>query len=201
MPEEALETQELKEKLDEAREAGERTEDGGERDATPWTTWLSLSTAVIAVCAAIASLEAGAYANDAIVRKDDAILHQSKADDAWAHYQSAGVKAVIYATQAEAAPRPELADKWRAEAERERAAQKGLKEEAEAEQLQVEAMDERAAHKLHVHHQFARSVTVFQVSIALAAIAALTRKKPMWWVSLVTGAVAAAFFVYGIAIG
>jgi hypothetical protein len=201
MPEEALETQELKDKLDEAREAGEHGEDGGEAGETPWTTWLSLSTAVIAVCAAIASLEAGAYANDAIVRKDDAILHQSKADDAWAHYQSAGVKAVIYATQAEAAMHPELADRWRSEAERERATQKKVKEEAEEEQTRVEEMDERAVHKLHVHHQFARSVTVFQVSIALAAIAALTRKKPMWWISLFAGAIGAAFFVYGIVLG
>jgi hypothetical protein len=198
MPEEAIETQELKDQLDEARE---RAEEGGERGATPWTTWLSLSTAVIAVLAAIASLEAGAYANDAIVRKDDAILHQSKADDAWAHYQAAGIKAVVYATQAEGATRPELAAKWQGEADRERGAQKARKEEAEAEQARVEEMDEHAVHKLHVHHQFARSVTVFQVSIALAAIAALTRRKPMWWVSLAAGVIGTGFFVYGVVLG
>jgi Domain of unknown function (DUF4337) len=180
MPEEAIETQELKDQLDEARERVE----GEERGATPWTTWLSLSTAVIAVLAAIASLEAGA-----------------KADDAWAHYQAAGIKAVVYATQAEGATRPELAAKWQGEADRERAAQEALKEEAESEQTHVEEMDERAVHKLHVHHQFARSVTVFQVSIALAAIAALTRRKPMWWVSLAAGAVGAGFFVFGILLG
>ena len=198
MPEEAIETQELKDQLDEARE---RAEEGGESGATRWTTWLSLSTAVIAVLAAIASLEAGAYANDAIVRKDDAILHQAKADDAWAHYQAAGIKAVVYATQAEGTTRPELATKWQGEADRERGAQKARKEEAESEQARVEEMDERAVHKLHVHHQFARSVTVFQVSIALAAIAALTRRKPMWWVSLAAGAVGAGFFVFGILLG
>ncbi len=198
MPEEAIETQELKDQLDDARE---RVEEGGERGATPWMTWLSLSTAVIAVLAAIASLEAGAYANDAIVRKDDAILHQSKADDAWAHYQAAGIKAVVYATQAEGATRPELAAKWQGEADRERGAQKAVKEEAESEQAHVEEMDERAVHKIHVHHQFARSVTVFQISIALAAIAALTRRKPMWWVSLAAGAVGAGFFVFGILLG
>jgi uncharacterized protein DUF4337 len=197
MPEEAIETQELKDKLDEAREAGERGDEarGG---PTPWTTWLSLSTAVIAVLAAIASLEAGSNANDAIVRKDDAILHQAKADDAWAHYQAAGIKAVVYATQAEGASRPDLAARWHGEADRERGAQKQLKEEAESEQARVEEMDERSSHKLHVHHQFAKSVTVFQVSIALAAIAALTRRKAMWWISLATGAVGAAFFVLGL---
>jgi hypothetical protein len=161
--------------------------------------WLSLSTAVIAVLAAIASLEAGANANDAIVRKDDAILHQSKADDAWAHYQAAGIKAVVYATQAESALRPDVASRWLAEAERERSEQRTIKEEAEREQATAESMDEKSAHKLHTHHQFAKSVTVSQVAIALAAIAALTRRKPMWWVSLVVGATGAAFFVVGLA--
>jgi hypothetical protein len=197
MPEEALETQELKDKLEEAGEAGAE-EEREARGPTPWTMWLSLSTAVIAVLAAIASLEAGANANDAIVRKDDAILHQSKAGDAWAHYQAAGIKAVMYATQAEGAARPELGAKWRGEAERERSAQQGLKDEAEGEEAVALEMDEKAAHKLHVHHQFARSVTVFQVSIALAAIAALTRRKPMWWVSLAAGAAGAVFFVMGV---
>ncbi len=191
MPEEALETQELKEKLEESQEGH------GEGSANAWTVWLSLSTAVIAVLAAIASLEAGANANDAILRKDDAILHQSRADDAWTHYQAAGIKAVVYATQAEAAARPELAAKWQNESERERAEQRKIKDEAEIEQERVAEMDEKAAHKLHVHHEFARSVTVFQVSIALAAIAALTRRKPMWWVSLAVGATGAAFFVLG----
>jgi hypothetical protein len=192
MPEEALETQELKEKLEESQEERE----GSERP-NPWTMWLSLSTAVIAVLAAIASLEAGANANDAIVRKDDAILHQAKAADAWAHYQAASIKAVVYATGAESASRAELATKWREEAERERNGQRALKEEAEAEEERVAEMDEKSGHKLHVHHQFAKSVTVFQVSIALAAIAALTRRKPMWWVSLAVGATGTAFFLLG----
>jgi hypothetical protein len=198
MPEEALETQdvqEMKERLEESREEG-----GGEARKNAWTVWLSLSTAVIAVLAAIASLEAGANANDAILRKDDAILHQSRAGDAWAHYQAAGIKSVVYATQAASAA-PELAARWQGEADRERATQKEVKEEADAEDARVEEMDEKASHKLHVHHQFAKSVTVFQVSIALAAIAALTRRKPMWWVSLAVGVSGVVFFVIGLSLG
>jgi|SRR5450432_4244680 len=206
MPEEALETQdvqELKERLEEAREhgaAGEGDGEGGaDRKANAWTLWLSLSTAVIAVLAAIASLEAGANANDAILRKDDAILHQSRAGDAWAHYQAAGIKSVVYTTQAASAP-PDLAARWQAEAEHERSVQKDLKEAADAEDVRVEEMDEKAAHKLHVHHEFAKSVTVFQVSIALAAIAALTRRKPMWWVSLAVGVTGLVFFAMGLSL-
>jgi hypothetical protein len=152
------------------------------------------------VLAAIGSLEAGSNANDAILRKDDAILHQAKASDAWSHYQAAGIKAVIYETQASASAQPDLAHRLREEADRERASQSSIKNEARAEDALVDEMDEKAVHKLHVHHQFAKSVTVFQVSIALAAIAALTRRKPMWWVSLAVGVAGLGFFAVGLSL-
>jgi hypothetical protein len=190
MPEEGLETQELKEKLEEAGE-------GAEGEAPRWTLWLSLSTAILAVLAAIASLQSGARANEAIVAKNDAVLHQSKADDAWAHYQAMGIKAVVYGTQAEGAPSPELAKKWKAESDRERSGQSGARTDAVKEEDLVRQMDEESAHELHLHHHYASSVTIFQVSIALAAIAALTRLKPMWWVSLAAGVAGAAQFVVG----
>jgi len=196
MPEEGIDTQELKEKLEEAREAGAHA-----RAETPWIMWLSLSTAVIAVLAAIAALASGSFANDAMLEKNDAVLHQSKADDAWAYYQAKGVEAVLCTTQAEqaeSAPRPELAARWRSEAEREKSERAEIRRKAEEEEKHVEDMDRKSEHSLHVHHQFATSVTVFQVAIALAAIAALTRRKGMWWVSLVVGGTGTVFFLLGL---
>ena len=58
-------------------------------------------------------------------------------------------------------------------------------------------MSEESSHSLHLHHQFAKSVTIFQVSIALSAIAALTRRKAMWWLSLLLGGGGVVFFVLG----
>jgi hypothetical protein len=194
MPEEGLETQELKEKLE---ELGERAE-GRERPSASWTLWLSLSTALLAVLAAVASLESGGWANEAIIAKNDAVLHQSKADDAWAHYQAIAIKAVVYAVQSEAATVGGAAPKWKAEAEREKSQQADVRGEAESEQAAVERANESSESALHRHHQFAKSVTIFQVSIALAAIAALTRRKGMWWSSLVIGASGIVFFVLGL---
>lgn len=193
MPEDGFETQELKEKLEEAQEQAQRG-----RESAPWITWLSLSTAIIAVLAAIAALESGSYANNALVEKNDAVLHQSKADDAWAYYQGKGVEAAVYLTQAEGASRPELAARWRAEGERERTERAEIRQRAEGEEKLVAEMDAKSEHSLHVHHEFAKSVTIFQVAIALSAIAALTRRKPMWWVSLALGAMGGAFFVMGL---
>jgi hypothetical protein len=49
------------------------------------------------------------------------------------------------------------------------------------------------------HHVIlARSVTFFQIAIALAAIAVLTKKSALWLGSLALGATGAAFFVVGL---
>ncbi len=50
--------------------------------------------------------------------------------------------------------------------------------------------DEKSAeadHLLHRHHRFANAVALFQVSIALGALAALTRSRAVWWGSLLLG--------------
>jgi hypothetical protein len=191
MPEEELETQELKQNLEEVNEHAHGAA------PTHWIRWLSLSTAVIAVVAAIASLESGSYADEAIVRKNDAILHQSKADDAWGYYQAKGIEAAIYGTQAESAPTPDLASQWRSNAQRELQERTDARHTAEQEAQAVARADEESQHDLHVHHHFAKSVTVFQVAIALSAIAALARKRVMWWISLGFGLVGTALFAVG----
>ena len=196
MPEEGIETQELKERLEEAHEHAGHHGDGAGLHAR-WLLWLSLSTAFLAVFAAVAALESGAYANEAILQKDDAILHQSRADDAWAYYQAKGIQSAIYTTQAEATPLADLGQKWRSSAQKEAEDRATWRAKAEEEEHKVELNDSAAERSLHVHHQFATSVTVFQVAIALAAIAALTRLKRMWWVSLGLGAVGAFFFFFG----
>ena len=47
------------------------------------------------------------------------------------------------------------------------------------------------------HHRFAYSVTMFQVSIALAAVGALSRQKAVWFVGLVVAAAGFVYFVDG----
>ncbi len=191
MPEEGIETQELKENLEEADEKAE------EQQRAPWLTWLSLSTAIIAVMAAIASLESGDHANEAIVLKTDATLTQSAADDAWAFYQAKSVKEDMYRALGPLAPRPEVAEEWTKKANEESAQKAEKKTEAEKLVGEVKMADGESRQHLALHHQFAKSVTIFQVAIALAAIAALARRKALWWVSLGVGALGAVFLMLG----
>jgi len=186
MPEDGLETHDFCVTLEEATE---RARGCGHDEAPPWTVQLSLSTALCAVFAAIAALEAGAHANDAIIEKNDAVLHQSKAADAWALYQAKGVKLGIYAAQADVidATNAVAAERFREKAKRYEEEQRAIEKAAREEEAKVEENNRASAHSLHVHHEFARSVTFFQVAIALSAIAALTRRRLMWFVGLAAG--------------
>jgi len=55
--------------------------------------------------------------------------------------------------------------------------------EAEARKLEQQATDwdRRSDEQMHQHHRWAQATTILQVSIALAAIALLTRKKWLEW--------------------
>src|SRR5262245_6918448 len=195
MSEDAFETMELKEKFEEATEHA--IEAAAHRST--WMNYSSFTTALIAVFATIAALESGSYADEALLQKNEAVLAQAKASDQWAYYQAKSVKSTIYTTQAAASKssNPELAAKAEQEAER------YATEEAEiskaAKDLEKEAQEETklSDHSLEHHHRFAYAVTMFQVSIALAAVAALSRQKAIWLVGLMISLLGIVYFLDG----
>ena len=97
MPDEDIETAELKESVEASVEQALEAE----REQSGWTMYLSLSTAIIAVFAAVASLESGANSNDAILAKNDAVLNQSLTSDQWALYQAKAMRAAIASGESE----------------------------------------------------------------------------------------------------
>jgi len=53
-----------------------------------WLDALAVSTALFAVFAAIAALEAGNYANEALFKANEGVLRQTQAVDTWSEYQA-----------------------------------------------------------------------------------------------------------------
>ena len=193
---ESFETGEMQEKLEQALKHAE--EAGEERASPKWLLQLALATALIAVLAAIASLQAGSLANHALLVKNEAVLSQAKALDQWAYFQAKGIKGIVYQVQAESlVGRSPLAKRYADEAKRYKAEQTELKAQADELEKKVQESNEQAERDLHREHQFALSVTLFQVSIALAAIASITRRKAMWYVGLCIAAGGLLFFCRG----
>ncbi|HYR43101.1 MAG TPA: DUF4337 domain-containing protein [Terriglobia bacterium] len=195
MPEEEFETTEFKEKLEEATE---RAVEESEHRAR-WIVYLSFSTALIAVLAAIAALESGTYSNEALLEKNEALLAQTKASDQWAYYQAKSVKGTIYASQAATAQasNPELAARAQKEAERYATEEEEISKTAKELEKEVKEDSERSTESMEHHHRFAYAVTMFQISIALAAVGALSRQKSVWFAGLVVAVMGFIYFVDG----
>jgi Domain of unknown function (DUF4337) len=153
-----------------------------EHGGAPWISWVALSTAILAVLAAITGLLSGSHANEAM-------MNQIEASDQWGYYQAKSIKAsVLEAKMTLAAAAATEKDKEKAAQYQEE--QTEIKREAEHKQAEARA-------NFHKHEVFARSVTMFQIAIAIAAISALTKKRRFWFVSLVFGLAGAVFLVLG----
>jgi NAD-specific glutamate dehydrogenase len=150
---------------------------------------IALSTALLAVLAAVASLRAGATVNHALLLRTDATQLQSQASDQWAYYQAKGVKAAVQDSirtswvAAGKEPPAQVTEKI----ERYEKEQEAIKEKAVELEKERDAKVKESDHLLHGHHGYANAVAMFQVAIALGAIAALTRSRAVWVGSLVVG--------------
>jgi hypothetical protein len=158
---------------------------------------IAMSTALLAAFAAVAALKAGGTVNVALVLKTEATRLQAEASDQWAYYQAKGIKG---ATQ-EAAKTSWLAigkeapPEYEAAVKKYKADQEAISEKAKELEKQRDEKDREADHLLHEHHGFANAVALFQVSIALGAVAALTRNRLVWMGSLAVGLGGIALFV------
>jgi hypothetical protein len=137
-----------------------------------WTIYLAISTAFMAVFAAIAGLMAGHYSNEAVIE-------QIKASDQWNYYQSKGLKAEI----------AEL------NAVKDTARINKYKRDQESIKINAESIEKESEVLLNKHVILSRAVTLFQIAIAISAIAILTRKRLLWYLGLLLSSIGVVFFI------
>jgi ABC-type protease/lipase transport system fused ATPase/permease subunit len=152
-----------------------------EHGGPPWISWVALSTAILAVLAAIAGLLSGKHANEAM-------MAQIEASDQWSYYQAKSIKASVL--DAKMTLTAEATDKDKEKAEQYKEEQAEIKREAEHKQSEAKS-------NFHQHEIFARGVTMFQIAIAIAAISALTKRRSYWFLSIILGVVGCVFLVLG----
>jgi hypothetical protein len=159
----------------------EHVHHSAEHSGEAWISGVALSTAILAVLAAIAGLLSGKHANEAM-------MSQIEASDQWSYYQAKSIKATVVDAKIALSTAPSDSDV----AKRERYEKEQEEIKAEAEHKQAEAKS-----NFHQHEVFARGVTMFQIAIAIAAVSALTRKRAFWIVSLLFGVVGCVFLALG----
>ena len=168
--------------------AHEEATNGGGNTKEDWTRFIAVITALLAVVAAIGALRSGLLVNEALLAKNSEIIHRTQATDQWNYYQAKGIKGIIYATNSQLMPPGSVAlIKNQAEVTRYAKQQEEIKVKAEGLEKKAEAEDKESEHDMEKHHIFAFSVSLCQVSIALSAVAALTRRRRVWFFGLGTG--------------
>jgi hypothetical protein len=157
-----------------------------EHNQKPWLRRLALTTAILAVLAAVASLQSGRFSNEAI-------LEQARATDDWSYYQAKGNKLVTRTAEMEIllqlkAPNDQV-DTLRAEVARYGDEQAHIQEKAAAREAAARA-------DLSRHEWYAAIVTLLQVAIGLSAIAALMESRRTWIVACCIGGCGASLFAW-----
>src|ERR1700758_2734536 len=90
-------------------EVHEHVHHSAEHSGEKWISWVALSTAILAVLAAIAGLLSGKHANEAM-------MSQIESSDQWNYYQAKGIKAAVLDAKMSLGGTP--TDEDRAKAER-----------------------------------------------------------------------------------
>jgi hypothetical protein len=166
-----------------------------------WTKYTAVSLVFIAVLAAVATQWSGKYSGTVLVELNNSTFKQAQASDQWSFYQAKSIKQNLYEAMREVAgngsaangePEPQALAAFNAKVAKYEAEKKDIKQQAEA--LEKERDTSRAVATRASQHgrEMGLAIAIFQISIALASICMVTKKRPLWYVALVLALLATA---------
>lgn len=170
-----------------------------------WTKYTSMTLVFIAVLAAVATQWGGKYSTRVLAQLNQATLNQAAASDQWSYYQAKSIKQNLAEEARDSAryngntndpvvlKRVEAAtakiaryDKEKAEIMTKARSMEQSRDDAR------KAADEASARGGNM----SLAVSVFQIAIAIGSICLVTKKKPLWFVSLALAVLATAKMVF-----
>ena len=152
------------------------------------TNSIAMFTAVIATVGAIFSYMGGATQASAGLYKNNAAIKKTEASNQWNYYQAKSSKQNLSELAIELAPGAKK-EFYEGEIKRYKTEKGEIKVAAEKLEAESKEWDHQSDEQMHQHHRWAQATTALQVSIALAAIALMTRRKWLEWGMYGLGAV------------
>jgi Domain of unknown function (DUF4337) len=141
---------------------------------------IAVATAVIATVGALFSYMGGATQANAGLYKNNAAIKKTEASNQWNYFQAKSSKQNL----AELATVLVVEDKragYKEEVERYKKEKAEVKVAAEKLEAESADWDKQSDAQMHLHHRWAQATTALQVSIALAAMALLTKRNWLQW--------------------
>jgi hypothetical protein len=166
-----------------------------------WLNYLALTTVILAVCATLSTFRGSSFSTKSV-------LAQSQASNQWSYYQSKSIKGYLYELGLEkielelrekkpflvpdlAADYQKLVDEYRSQITRYAAEKKEIDSTARSQETR---RDWAQGHS----QTFGIAVIFLQIAILLSSIAALIKKKPIWFLGLAIGSVGVVYFLIGV---
>ena len=140
---------------------------------------LAVATAILATVGALFSYMGGYTQANAALFKNDAAIKKTEAANQWNFYQAKSSKQNMAELSVELIVQPDKKQKYLDAVERYKTEKQEIKTKAEGLEKESLDWDEQSEEQMHQHHRWAKATTSIQVSIALAAIALLTRRRWM----------------------
>ena len=141
---------------------------------------IAVMTAILATIGALFSYMGGATQANAGLFKNNAAIKKTEASNQWNYYQAKSSKQNLSELALELAPDAKR-EFYKGEIDRYKKEKADIKAEAEKLEHEAKNWDEQSEAQMHLHHRWAQATTALQISIALAAIALLTRRRWLEW--------------------
>lgn len=158
-----------------AHEANSRRGIGG----GSFTNQVATFTAIAAAVGAVFSYMGGATQANAVLYKNKAAIEKTAAADTWNFYQARSTKQIMAELLRDLNTDAKKKDEYEARVVRYEAEKQGIKKQAEELEKEVVRLEAESGKELHLHHRWAQAATLLQVSVALAAVALLSRRRWM----------------------
>jgi Na+/glutamate symporter len=142
---------------------------------------IAVTTALLATVGALFAYMGGATQANAGLYKNNAAIKKTEAANQWNYYQAKSGKQNLAELAIELVGAEERKAGYRAEVERYKKEKSAIKDVADKLEAEAKEWDARSESQMHLHHRWAQATTALQVSIAMAAIALLTRRKWLEW--------------------
>lgn len=152
------------------------------------TNQIAMFTAIIATVGALFGYMGGATQANAGLFKNNAALKKTEASNQWNYFQAKSTKQSLAELSRDLATNADEKNKYQAKVDRYEKEKGEIKTVADKLEVEAKEWDQRSDDQMHQHHRWAQATTALQVSIALAAIALLTRKKWLEYAMFFAGA-------------
>lgn len=137
---------------------------------------IAVTTAILSTLGAVGGYEAGHTQNAALLYKNEAAIQKTAASNQWNYYQAKSNKQNL-AELSVTLTNGEDRERFMQEIDRYKKEKQDIKAGAEKLEATAKEADKKSELEMHVHGRWALSTTLLQISIALSAIALLTRKS------------------------